>query len=138
MAFQVSPGINITEKDLTTVVPNVSTNIGAVAGAYQWGPVLERTSVISENDFVEKFGKPNTATQEHWWCAANFLAYSNNLIVSRVVGAAAKNAQVGDVDDGGTAVIIKNVTHYDSQAAALASGTSLFVAKIILLLFTLS
>ena len=84
MAFQVSPGINITEKDLTTVVPNVSTNIGAVAGAYQWGPVLERTSVISENDFVEKFGKPNTATQEHWWCAANFLAYANNLIVSRV------------------------------------------------------
>jgi phage tail sheath protein FI len=129
MAFQVSPGINITEKDLTTVVPNVSTNIGAVAGAYQWGPVLERTSVISENDFVEKFGKPNTATQEHWWCAANFLAYSNNLIVSRVVGAAAKNAQVGDVDDGGTAVIIKNVTHYDSQAATLAGGTSLFVAK---------
>ena len=44
MAFQVSPGINITEKDLTTVVPNVSTNIGAVAGAYQWGPVLETKS----------------------------------------------------------------------------------------------
>ena len=43
MAFQVSPGINITELDLTTVVPNVATAIGAIAGAYQWGPVLERT-----------------------------------------------------------------------------------------------
>ncbi len=32
MAFQVSPGINITELDLTTVVPNVATAIGAVAG----------------------------------------------------------------------------------------------------------
>ena len=129
MAFQVSPGINITEKDLTTVVPNVSTNIGAVAGAYQWGPVLERTSVISENDFVEKFGKPNTATQEHWWCAANFLAYANDLIVSRVVGTAARNAQVGDTDAGGTATTVKNTTHYDSVTGTLASGTALFLAK---------
>ena len=34
MAFQVSPGINVSEKDLTTVVPNVSTNIGAFVGAH--------------------------------------------------------------------------------------------------------
>jgi len=129
MAFQVSPGIVITEKDLTTVVPNVSTNIGAVAGAYQWGPVDERTTVTTENDFVEKFGKPNTATQEHFWTAANFLAYANNLIVVRVTGANAKNARIGDHDDGGTAIEIKNITDYSSQASTLASGTSLFQAK---------
>ena len=41
MPFQVSPGIIVTEQDLTTVVPNVATTIGAMAGAFQWGPVLE-------------------------------------------------------------------------------------------------
>ena len=49
MPFQVSPGINTSEIDLTTVVPNVATSIGAIAGGYQWGPVLERTSITTEN-----------------------------------------------------------------------------------------
>ena len=56
MAFQVSPGINITELDLTTVVPNVATAIGAISGAFQWGPVLERTSITTENKLVDVFG----------------------------------------------------------------------------------
>ena len=57
MAFQVSPGINVTEIDLTTVVPNVATSIGAIAGGFQWGPVLDRTSITTENDLVNTFGK---------------------------------------------------------------------------------
>ena len=32
MPFQVSPGVLVTERDLTTVVPNVATSIGAIAG----------------------------------------------------------------------------------------------------------
>ena len=52
MAFQVSPGINFTEKDLTTVVPNVSTNIGAFVGAFQWGPLSYRTTITTENYLV--------------------------------------------------------------------------------------
>ena len=35
--FQVSPGINISEVDLTTVVPAVSTTVGAIAGVFRWG-----------------------------------------------------------------------------------------------------
>ena len=78
MAFQVSPGINFSEKDLTTVVPNVSTNIGAFVGAFQWGPISYRTTITTENDLVELFGKPTTTTATHFWSAANYLAYSNN------------------------------------------------------------
>ena len=74
MAFQVSPGINITEKDLTTVVPNVSTNIGAFVGAFQWGPISYRTTITTENDLVELFGKPTATTATHFWSAANYLA----------------------------------------------------------------
>jgi len=124
MAFQVSPGINITEKDLTTVVPNVSTNIGAFVGAFQWGPISYRTTITTENDLVELFGKPNTTTATHFWSAANYLAYSNNLVVVGVKGAGCLNAAVGD-DDAGTAIQVDNSDHYDS----LTFTDQLFVAK---------
>ena len=124
MPFQVSPGIIVTEQDLTTVVPNVATTIGAMAGAFQWGPVLERTQISTENDLVNTFGKPDDTTKCHFWTGANFLAYANNLIVVRNVSANAKNSVVGD-DDAGTAVLVKNEDHYDS----LTFTDQLFVAK---------
>ena len=124
MAFQVSPGINISEQDLTTVVPNVATTIGAMAGGFQWGPVLERTQIGTENDLVDIFGKPNADTFTWFWTAANYLAYGNNLWVVRNVGANALNAVVGD-DDAGTAVLAKNKDHYDG----VTFTDQLFVAK---------
>ena len=124
MAFQVSPGINITEKDLTTVVPNVSTNIGAFVGAFQWGPISYRTTITTENDLVDLFGKPNLATQEHFWSAANYLAYANNLVIVGVKAADARNSVVGD-SDVGTAIKVDNSDHYDS----LTFTDQLFVAK---------
>ena len=39
MAFQISPGVNVSEVDLTTVVPSVLTTAGAFAGNFVWGPV---------------------------------------------------------------------------------------------------
>lgn len=124
MPFQVSPGINITEQDLTTVVPNVATTIGAMSGGFQWGPVLERTQITTENELVDIFGKPNATTFEWFWTAANYLAYANNLWVVRNVGANAKNAVVGD-SDAGTAVLVKSADHYDS----ITFSDQLFVAK---------
>lgn len=124
MAFQVSPGINVSEVDLTTVVPNVATSIGAIAGSFQWGPVLERTSITTENDLVKVFGKPNDDTAEWFHTAANYLAYSNNLLVVRTVGTSAKNAVVGD-NDAGTAANVNNATDYDSDTFT----DQLFVAK---------
>ena len=124
MAYQVSPGINITEKDLTTVVPNVSTNIGAFVGTFQWGPVSYRTTITTENDLVDLFGKPNLATQEHFWSAANYLAYANNLVVVGVKAADARNSVVGD-SDAGTAIKVDNSDHYDSRTFT----DQLFVAK---------
>jgi phage tail sheath protein FI len=125
MPFQVSPGINVSEIDLTTVVPNVSTSIGAIAGGFQWGPVMERTSITTENDLVNTFGKPDSYTYQSHMCAANYLAYSNNLIVTRAVGAAAMNSHIGDDDAGGSATQVMNSTDWDSETM----GTRLFIAK---------
>jgi hypothetical protein len=124
MAFQVSPGINVSEINLTTVVPNVATSIGAIAGGFQWGPVLERTSITTENDLVKVFGKPDDDTAEWFLTAANYLAYSNNLLVVRNVGASAKNAVVGD-DGVGTAANVNNATDYDTDTFS----DQVFVAK---------
>lgn len=83
MAFQVSPGVNVSEIDLTTVVPAVSTSVGAVAGLFKWGPVGKRTLISSETELVDKFGKPTNHNPETFYTAANFLAYGNALYVVR-------------------------------------------------------
>jgi len=39
MAFMVSPGVNVSEVDLTTRVPIPSTSVGAFSGLFKWGPI---------------------------------------------------------------------------------------------------
>ena len=77
MAFQLSPGVNVSEIDLSTVVPSVATSVGAFAGIFAWGPVNEVVTISDEVQLVDIFGKPDDNNYEHWFSAANFLAYSN-------------------------------------------------------------
>lgn len=85
MGFQVSPGINISEVDLSQVVPQVSTTEGAIAGVFAWGPVLERQLISNESELVRTFGKPVTGYNiETFFTASDFLSYSNILHVVRV------------------------------------------------------
>ena len=128
MPFQVSPGVVVTERDLTTVVPNVSTSIGAFAGAFQWGPVLQRVRIESENELVKTFGEPTADTAEYFWSAANYLAYSNNLLVVRNTEANAINAVVGD-DNAGAAVKVNNTDDFDGTTFSTTATAPLFVAK---------
>ena len=54
MAFQVSPGINVSEINLTTTVgKGISTSTGAFAGNFKWGPVEERVLISSEVELVK-------------------------------------------------------------------------------------
>lgn len=92
MAFLLSPGVQVTEKDFTSVVPAVSTSAGAYAGVFRWGPVLAPTIVTSENELATRFGKPNNQTAASFFSAANFLAYSSNLLVARADATGNRNA----------------------------------------------
>lgn len=83
MVFQLSPGVNISEIDLTTVVPAVATSDGAIGGVFRWGPIGERALIDSENLLAQRFGKPTNHNAETFFTAANFLAYGNRLYVSR-------------------------------------------------------
>lgn len=85
MPFQVSPGVNVSEIDLTTVIPAVSTTEGAIAAHLSWGPVSQRVLVDSEDTLVSNFGTPNGNTAANFFTAANFLGYGNKLYVVRTV-----------------------------------------------------
>lgn len=110
MGFALSPGVTVVEKDLTSIVPAVSTSVGATAGAFSWGPVSDPITISSENNLVARFGKPSDSNAQDWFTAANFLAYTNNLLVARVDTSSQRNAvttQSGTVSgytivDGGT------------------------------------
>jgi hypothetical protein len=83
MAFQVSPGINVSEIDLTTSVPALATTVGGIGGVFRWGPIGKFVLVDSENTLVNRFGKPTADNYETFFTAANFLSYGNALYVSR-------------------------------------------------------
>ena len=93
MAFQISPGVNVSEVDLTTVVPSVLTTAGALAGTFVWGPADKLILVDSEITLAKRFGQPDTNSAVSFFTAANFLSYGNNLTIVRAVGANSYNAQ---------------------------------------------
>jgi len=131
MAFLVSPGVNVSEIDATTVVPAVSTSTGALAGAFQWGPVDVLRQVSSEDELVQVYGRPNSNTFIPFFTAANFLSYSNNLFVSRV-GAATQNSAVAlNVDPSGCAsnVKVKSEDNYFNDFHPASNSDIAFAAR---------
>lgn len=92
MAFQLSPGVLVTEKDLTNIIPAVATSTGAYAGVFAWGPVMDPVAIASENELVARFGRPSDANAASWFTAANFLSYASNLLTVRVDSTNARNA----------------------------------------------
>ena len=116
MGFQVSPGVEVKEVDLTNIVPAVSTTIGAVCGPFEKGPVSEITSISSEKQLVEVFGKPNANNFEYFFTAANFLQYSNSLRVVRT------ESTLKNASSGGSGILIRNTLHYQ-EAFADGQGT---------------
>jgi len=124
MPFQLSPGVAVVEKDFSEIVPAVSTSTGAFAGVFAWGPVLDPVTISSETILVQRFGGPTDATAQSFFTAANFLAYTNNLLTVRVDTTNAKNAVAS-----GTAIKIKNQDHYLENFAAGEASVGEWAAK---------
>ncbi len=124
MAFQVSPGVLVQERDLTNIIPAVSTSIGAVAGAFAKGPVDEIVSISSEQELVDTFGKPDSTTFEYFFTAANFLAYSNALRVVR-----AQNTSLANATASGSSILIKNTDDYTNNYSTGQGTVGTFAAR---------
>ena len=123
MAFQISPGVSVSEVDQTTVVPAVSTTAGGYAGRFQWGPAGKKILITNETQLVSTFGKPDGNTATSFFSAANFLAYGNNLQVVR----AANTGSFNSVSTG-SALQIANEDVYDVSYIA-DSATIAFASR---------
>lgn len=135
--FQLSPGVDIQERDLTNIVPAVATTGGGFCGAFIWGPANERILVDSEKNLRLNFGAPadgnayaasgvaNGAVD--WFTAAEFLGYGNNLQVVRVLGASAANATASGI----SSAVVENETEYLDQfgETGFSTDTGVFISK---------
>ena len=91
MPFQVSPGVNVSEIDLTTIVPAVATALGGISFPTEWGPANEATLIDTPKTFREIFGDVKNWNAANYFTALNFLSYSRGLLMVRAMG---------DADDG--------------------------------------
>ncbi len=123
--FQTSPGINVSEVDLTAGAQQVSVSDAAFAGPFVWGPALQVMDIGSEDELVRTFGKPDSSNFEHWFSAQSFLAYSQLLHVVRAVSGEALNATVDAVALTGT---VDNPGNNSTTWTANGFSASLLVA----------
>ena len=121
MASLISPGIVIKERDLTTaVVTNAQSITGAFATTFARGPVGEITTIGSQSDLLNVFGKPSTANAEDWFVASEFLNYGGRLAVVRA------ETGTNSANTGSNASL--NVRNSADWQGGLGSGET-FVAK---------
>jgi len=127
MPFQVSPGVNVSEIDLTTVIPAVSTTEAGIAGHFRWGPVNKSTLISSEDALAQQFGKPNNDTATDFFTSANFLAYGNALYVVRAENSAMSNARTNSAN---SAILrVDNDDDYENNHESGTSGVGRWIAK---------
>jgi hypothetical protein len=126
MAFQLSPGVNVSEFDLTTIVPAVGTTEGAIAGQFSWGPSNTIITISNEVELVDRFGRPDANNFATWFTAANFLSYARNLKVVR----AANTASDKNATNGNTAVLIENQDALNSLYASIGVANSNTVSTV--------
>jgi phage tail sheath protein FI len=132
MPFQLSPGVAVVEKDFSSIVPAVSSSAGAFAGPFAWGPIEDPVRVSSESDLVARFGAPKNENFQSFFTAANFLAYTNNMLVCRTDATNLKNAvsvQSGSVTgvtnlSGGSGYVLADSITVSFSAPQVAGGTT--------------
>jgi len=140
MAFQVSPGVNTSEIDLTNVVVAAGTSTGGFAGRFRWGPIEDITLITDEDNLVDVFQKPDDNNFEHFFTAANFLSYTSALNVVRAANTTVANAAApkNACANTGTYVNVQITTSenyyntYDDEQGGTAYSTAAngpFVAK---------
>ena len=120
MASQVSPGVVIRERDLSTgVITGVSALKGAIASTFTKGPVGKIVNIGSERELIDTFGALAEANAADWLVASEFLRYGGQLAVIRAA------TGVLNATKDGSAVLIGSKEDYDAGAGS----SEAFVAR---------
>lgn len=85
MSFQISPGVQVREKDLSLIIPAVPVSIGAYVGEFDWGPINTISIVDSTEELEKRFGQPTNQNAPGYFTAWNYLQYSQDLRLIRVL-----------------------------------------------------
>jgi hypothetical protein len=83
MATNLSPTVDIIERDLTLRIPSVTSSVGAMVVAAQKGPLNTIVNVPDGSTYIDIFGEPDDVNFTHWFTATAFLKQSNQLYVIR-------------------------------------------------------
>jgi hypothetical protein len=129
---QLSPGVLITETDISNIAPSQAPVAGAFVGEFSWGPIGEPVLTTSESEAVQLWGKPTARTAKHFFGLAQYLNYSRTCQVVRVAHVDSGSNAFGakNATSSGAGILVKNKTDYANvyETNALASAGS-FVAK---------
>jgi len=91
---QLSPGVQVIEKQTFGAVQAASSSTGAFVGEFSSGPAMQPILINNENTLLEVFGKPSQKNASSFLAAANFLSYAKSLYVVRAVSQAIANDEV--------------------------------------------
>ena len=109
MASQVSPGVVIRERDLSTAtIVGSSALTGAIASSFRTGPVGKIVNIGSERELIDTFGTPAEANAADWLVASEFLRYGGRLAVVRAA-TGVENATLS-----GTGVLVADKDAFDA------------------------
>jgi hypothetical protein len=128
MATQLSPGVQVREIDLTNFIPATGTAGGATVGQFHWGPVNQYTIINDTNTLTSIFGKPTDANYVDWFSCSNFLAYTDNLNIIRVVDSTSDTPALNSSVDG-SGFRVDNESHYVNLIASGSGSTEVFTAR---------
>ena len=113
MASQVSPGVVIRERDLSTgVITGVSPLRAGIASTFTKGPVGKIVNIGTERELISTFGAPAEANAADWLVASEFLRYGGQLAVVR----AATGVLNATLD--GSAVLVGSKEDYEAGAGS--------------------
>ena len=106
MPFQVSPGVNVSEIDLTTIVPAVATSLAGISFPTEWGPANEPVLIDTPKEFRRIFGDIKEWNAANYMTALNFMGYSRGLLMVRAMDPAnARNANTGGITDSNASAL---------------------------------
>ena len=129
MAFSVSPSVIVREVDASQSVAGFATPPAAIAGIFKWGPTNDPILITSENDLVDRFGKPSDTNYETFFTAADYLSYSNAIYVVRADDSSETATGTSIVLDGNNDIIVEESVYSAFEAKYPgALGNSIEVA----------
>ena len=83
MAEMLSPGVYVDEKDMSEIVPVVSSTVAVLGGMFTRGPIDDYSLISTVAQYEDIYGLPKNDNYNEWYQGYNFLQYGNHLLVSR-------------------------------------------------------